>query len=251
MGNQSVACTLHLNILPIQLLLLLLSINNNAGPQPPLARLPELNQSHIDDDASGHDAPLPRDRIVLEDEGVDLGKVDDGEGDEEAGGDGEEEEAVVPDGVEDGEGALAPQLGVHGEQGAREVLDLPGGDQQQEAEGGVGGGAGAEDGLAGAVEAVVALVAEAEGPGRPAVDDGGEGGDTQRPHEEAVGHLVHDDLPGEDADAQVVRGPQHDVGLGLLEAEPQRQERRRDQVGPEDLDRREREHRLAALVFEG
>lgn len=226
------------------------TVDDGAGAEAALACLPDLDEGDVYDDAGSDDTPLPSDGIVLEDNGVDLGEVDNGKGDEEAGNDGEEEEPVVPDGAGDGERAPAPQLRVHVEQRAREVLDLPGGDQEQEAERGVRGGTRAVHDGAGVVEVVVALVAEAERSGGLAVDDRGEGGDTERAHEEPVGHLVNDDFAREHAHPQIVRRPQHDVRLRLLEPQSQRQERRRNQVGPQDLDGRQREYRLAALVLE-
>lgn len=86
-----------------------------AHTEPSLPRLPELDKGDVNNDAGGHDAPLPGDGIVLEDEGVDLGEVDNGKCDEEAGGNGAEEEPIVPDGMEDRKGALAPQFRIHSE----------------------------------------------------------------------------------------------------------------------------------------
>jgi hypothetical protein len=67
-----------------------------------LDSLPGLNGADVDDDATECDTPLPGDGTMLEHLLVDDGDVDNGEHDEQAGNDGEEEEAVTPESGEDG-----------------------------------------------------------------------------------------------------------------------------------------------------
>jgi len=109
-------------------------------PKPPLHCLPDLDKTNVDNHTASDDAPLPSKTLMLEDFGVEVRDVHDGEDHDEASNDGPEEELVVVDGSEHGEGARGTL--VHVEQTAMEMLDLPGCDQQQEGQGGKGRGTG-------------------------------------------------------------------------------------------------------------
>lgn len=176
--------------------------------QPSLARLPGLDESNVYDNGGGDNAPLPANGRVFEDDAVDDGDVDYRESDEEADDDGPEEKGVAQDGADDGERARE-LLRVHGEEGAGEMLDLPGRDQQQEAKRGKGGRARAVHGLTHVREPLVALRRAAQGHGRlpGPVGHEGKGEDAKGAHEEAVHELVDDDLLCEDAYAEVVGRP--------------------------------------------
>ena len=173
-----------------------------------LDSLPALDERHEAHDAAEDKAPLPRERHVSEDDLVDDGDVDDGERRADAGDDGPEQEAVLEQGVEDGEGA-GVFFGVHVEQAAGQVLGFPGHDAEEHCEDGVGCGAGAEGEVAGRVVAVVAVVAEVAV--AYAVDDDHEAGEAEGAHAGAVDELVDDELFGEDAGAETVRWACHDI----------------------------------------
>jgi len=96
-----------------------------------LDSLPALDERHEAHDAAEDKAPLPRERHVSEDDLVDDGDVDNGERRADAGDDGPEQEAVLEQGVEDGEGA-GVFFGVHVEQAAGQVLGFPGHDAEQD-----------------------------------------------------------------------------------------------------------------------
>lgn len=212
-----------------------------------LNRLPGLHEAEVQDQRAHDDAPFPADALVLEDALVDDGQVDDGEGDDEAGHDGPQQEAVVDEGLDDGEGA-AEAARVQVEEAAPEVLDLPRRDEQDEAQEGEDGRAAAEDDVAGGVPALVAVAAQLAVAWAEGDDD--EGDQTQDAGPAAVQHLVDDELRGEDADAQVARPAHHDVGLGLFQPETQGEEGRRDHVDPEDLQGGEGEDGVSAAVLE-
>ena len=173
-----------------------------------LDSLPALDERYKAHDAAEDKAPLPRERHVSEDDLVDDRDVDDGERRADAGDDGPEQEAVLEQGVEDGEGA-GVFFGVHVEQAAGQVLGFPGHDAEQDCEDGVCCGSSAEGEVASGVVAVVAVVAEVAV--ACAVDDNDEAGETERAHASAVNELVDDELFGEDAGAETVRWAGHDV----------------------------------------
>jgi hypothetical protein len=99
----------------------------HAQAKASLDRLVCLNKTQVQDDGTSHHAPLPPQAEVLEDLSVDVGNVHDGECGGKATQDSPEQELVVADGLEDGEGAGPAR--VHAEQTAVEVLHLPGRDK--------------------------------------------------------------------------------------------------------------------------
>lgn len=70
---------------------------------------------------------------MLEDNSVKRGNVDNREGDDEAGKDSPKQKLVVPERVKDAEGSLVSH-GVEVEERAREMLDFPGGQKEEEGE---------------------------------------------------------------------------------------------------------------------
>lgn len=131
---------------------------------PPLARFPDLDERNVYDNGGGNNTPLPINSRVFEDDAVDDGDVDDRESDKEADNDGPEEKEVAQNSADHGERARE-LLRVHGEEGAGEVLDLPGRDQQQEAERSKGCRTRAVHGLTHFREPLVALRRAAQGHG--------------------------------------------------------------------------------------
>ena len=181
------------------------------GPLPEhaaLDSLPALDQRHEAHHTAEDKAPLPRERHVSEDDLVDDRDVDDGERRADAGDDGPEQEAILEQGVEDGEGA-GVFFGVHVEQAAGQVLGFPGHDAEQDCEDGVCCGSSAEGEVASGVVAVVAVVAEVAV--ACAVDDDDEAGKTERAHASAINELVDDELFGKDTGAETVRRSCHDI----------------------------------------
>ena len=173
-----------------------------------LDSLPAFDQRHEAHDTAEDKAPLPRERHVPEDDFVDDGNVDDGERRADAGDDGPEQEAVLEQGVEDGEGA-GVFFGVHVEQAAGQVLGFPGHDAEQDCQDRVCRGPRAEGEVAGGVVAMVAVVAEVTV--ACAVDDDDETGETKRAHASAVDELVDDELFGENTGAEAVWRSCHDI----------------------------------------
>lgn len=217
---------------------------------PPLDRLPALHNSQVHHHAASHKAPLPGDTDMLEHGSVHHRQVDNGEGQNEASNSSPKEKPIPPHRLEHGE-RTPMLLRQHVEQAPREVFALPRRDEQQERERRVCRRAGAEHGRAALVVPRVAAVAEpVRRHARRGVRDRSEGGQADEAHGGAVDELVDDELLGEDADAEVVRGPLHHVGLGFLEAETQGKEGRGDEVGPEDLDGGEGEDRATGSILE-
>ena len=173
-----------------------------------LDSLPALNKRHKAHHAAEDKAPLPRKRHVSENNLVDNRDVDDGERRADADNDGPKQEAVLEQGVEDGERA-GVFFGVHVEQAAGQVLGFPGHDAEQDCQDRVCGGAGAEGEVASWIVAVVAVVAEVAV--ACAVDDDDEAGEAERAHAGAVYEFVDDELFGEDAGAETVWWSGHDV----------------------------------------
>jgi hypothetical protein len=173
-----------------------------------LDSLPALNERHEAHHATKDEAPLPRERHVSENDLVDDRDVDDRERRADADDDRPEQEAVLEQGVEDGEGA-GVFFGVHVEQAAGQVLGFPGHDAEQDGQDGVCCGAGAEGEVAGRVVAVVAVVTKVAV--ACAVDDDDEAGEAEGAHACTVDEFVDDELFGEDAGAETVRWAGHDV----------------------------------------
>lgn len=118
-------------IIPLNAATINLPPNSPLPEHAALNSLPALNQRHEAHHAAKDKAPLPRERHVSEDDLVDDGDVDDGERRADACDDGPEQEAVLKQGVEDGEGA-GVFFGVHVEQAAGQVLGFPGHDAEQD-----------------------------------------------------------------------------------------------------------------------
>jgi len=125
-------------------------------PQPALDRFPDLDGSNINPDTAEAHAPLPRHNAMLEHIPADDRKIHDGEHKEEASGDSPEEEAVAPDGREDGQTTRGRGVRIQVEQRARKVLYLPGCDEKQERNGRIRSRSRAENGSACLVPARVA-----------------------------------------------------------------------------------------------
>lgn len=96
---------------------------------------------------------------MFEDNGIDSGKVDDRKRNNEAGNNSPEQEAIVIDGMEDSQPALV-FCRVEVEEGSREMLDFPGGDEEEEGQYREDGGSGTKDGIAIGVVDVVAFISE-------------------------------------------------------------------------------------------
>lgn len=206
--------------------------------------LPTLNDRDVHQQTADDDAPLVRDALVLEDDGVDLGNVDEREDQTEAGDDGPEEEFVLVDGGEDGEDLAAVRGRValdsnqtHVEQARVEVFDLPGRDEEGEGEDGEDGGARLEDVVARRVVVLVALLAERGRAVADAEDDRDVGHKAERTHGHAIDHLVDDERLGEDAYFHVAGWTVHDVCHCGFETKSQSQGRRGDEIGPQDFQR--------------
>lgn len=186
---------------------------------------------------------------MLEDLGVQVRYVDKREGHDETSNDGPEEELVVVDGAEDGEGAVPAR--VHGKQTAVEVLHLPGGDQEKEADSGKCGSAGPEDELATGAGVLVAASREImETFAGATKGDKHEDHETDGAHACTVDELIADKILGEDTSAEGARGTFEDIRLRLLETETKGQGRRGYQVGPQNLEGREREDGVLRGVLE-
>ena len=78
-------------------------VSSRPDTKTTLDSLPDLDRAYVDDDATECDAPLPGDGTMLEHLFIDDREVDNGEDDKQSGDDREEEEAVAPDGSEDGQ----------------------------------------------------------------------------------------------------------------------------------------------------
>jgi len=167
--------------------------------------LDERNEAHH---AAEDKAPLPRERHVPEDNLVDDRDVYDGERCADACDDGPEQEAVLEQGVEDGESARI-FFGVHVEQAAGQVLGFPGHDAEQDCQDAVCCAAGAKGEVAGIIVAVVAVVTEVTV--AYAIDDDDEAGETERAHACAVDELVDDEFFGEDTRAETVGWSGHHI----------------------------------------
>lgn len=148
--------------------------------------LPSLRKHHKHDDVHKNNGPLPADAGVLEDDMVQLGDVQHREDSEEDASDRPEQELVAPQVAHPGPEALG-----HVKQGAAEVDQAPGEEEEDPRHGGEAGGAGAEDGvtrLGVVVVAVGAEVAAAE-----AEDDDREGSEDAAGHDGAVdGHVCEE-----------------------------------------------------------
>jgi hypothetical protein len=217
---------------------------------PPLDAFPRLNRTHIQNHRAARDPPLPRDRPVLEDLGIYKRNVHNGEHAREARHDREEQEVVAVQRREDGE-RRGPGVGrIHVEQRAREVLDLPRCDEQQQRNGRVRRCARPEHNVARLVPAFVAPGPEVALSGAHVSDDG-EAEQAQSAHEEAIDEFVRDELRGEDTGFDVMGRAQHAVFLRFLEAETDGEEGGCDEVDPEDFDGGEREDGMGVEVFEG
>lgn len=179
---------------------------------------------------------------------VDDRDVDDREGREQASQHGEEEEFVLPDGVDDGEGA-GLLFGVHVEQAAGQVLRLQGHDREQDGEDAVRRAASAVRQITRLIEALVAVVTQIAIADTVGDDDVGH--ETEDAHESAVDELVDDELLGEDAGFEAVRRAGHDVRAGFFQAQADGEEGGRDQVGPQDFDGGEREDGALVAILEG
>lgn len=211
----------------------------DAKVKPALNRLPALNESDVDDHAPKHDAPFPRQALVLEHVRIHKREIDHGKSRHEARHDRPKQKTIVVHRLEHGK-RTGKQLVVHGKQAAVEVLHLPGGDEEEEAERGKRGRPGAEDGVAKGRALFVAagrevVVAAARGRKR----DQHKRGEAQASHKGAVHELVADEVLGEDAGAEAAWWSAQNVPLRLFEAEAERQGRRGDEVGPQDFERRE------------
>ena len=137
--------------------------------------LPALDQRHEAHHATEDEAPLPGEWHVSEDDLVDDRDVDDGERGADACDDSPEQEAVLEQGVEDGESA-GVFFRVHVEQAAGQVFGFPSHDAEQDCQDAVCCGASAEGKIAGGVVAVITVVAEIAI--ACAVDDDDEAGKT-------------------------------------------------------------------------
>lgn len=113
-----------------------------------LDSLPALNQRHEAHHAAEHKAPFPGQRHVSKNNLVDDRDVDDGKRRANTSDDRPEQEAVLEQGVENGERA-GVFFGVHVEQTAGQVLCFPGHDAEQNGQDAVCCGASAEGEVAG------------------------------------------------------------------------------------------------------
>lgn len=167
-------------------------------------------QEGLDDD----DRPLPGDPGVLEDVVVDDGAVEDEEDGHVAEHDGVEEELVAPDVVHPLREVLL-RLGLHAEEGAAEVDQLPGEEEREPCHRDECRGPRSEYRVASLGIRVITVfthvaVAEAE-------CNQGEGGQTQCRHPEAVDQHIDDEFVGENAAFEVLRWPLEDVWSGDFE----------------------------------
>lgn len=176
----------------------------NAQPKPPLGRLPNFEERNVHNDATRDDTPLPRETLVLKNVDVDLGNVDDGEGDEKAGDDGPEEETVVVDGLEDGE-RTGPAF-VHVEETAVKVLDLPGGNQEEEAQSRERGSSGAEHAVTARAGILIAALRHVVvSLSRGSVVDKHESAQAERAHAASIDELIADEVLGENSRTKTAR----------------------------------------------
>lgn len=157
-----------------------------------LRPLPRLRQHHENDDIHKDDSPLPADTIVLENDVIQCGDVQNREDREEDAGDRPEQKLVAPQVACPGPEAIG-----HVEQGAAEVDKAPGEEEEDPGHGGEACGAGAEDRVADLRVVVVAVgaevaVAEAE-------DDDRERAEDAAGHDGAVDDHVCEELGREDA----------------------------------------------------
>lgn len=180
-----------------------------------LDELPGLDAGDEDDGEANGESPLPGDAHMLEELGVEVGNVDDGEDGETADDDGPEEEAVGVNILEDGE--LAIVIGVEVEHGSSETLELPGRDENQPGKFSKGSSTSLEDGAARVRVALVALEAQVSAVG--AIDDDAESAHGADTHDDTIDKHVHNDLVGKDTALLVLRGLAHDVGGSSFTAE--------------------------------
>lgn len=221
----------------------------NPQRKPPLDSLPSFNEGDVHDDTARNNTPLPGEPLVLEHVDVDHGDVHDGEGNQEARDDGPEEEAVVVDGLEDGQRA-GPAL-VHVEETSVEVLDLPGRNEEEEAQRRERGSSGAEDAVAaGAFVLVAALGKCVVAVPRGSVVNEHKRTEAERSHEASIDELIADQVLGEDTRAKTAGRATQDIRSSFLETESECQRRRGDQVGPKNLQRRKREYGYSASILE-
>lgn len=133
---------------------------------PSFESLPAFNDRDVEDQSGEDDAPFVGDAGVLEDAFVDFWEVDERENQGKAGHACPEEELVLVHGWEDREdlGPLRAQgartVDAHVEEGCVEIFDLPGSDEQGEAEDCKHRGASSEDNVARRVVVLVAIFAE-------------------------------------------------------------------------------------------
>lgn len=83
-----------------------------------------------------------------------------------------------------------------------------------------------------------------------AVDDDGESGETAASHNHTVEQHVHNNLPGENTNLDVVRRASHNLSRRLLLSETESRERGRKHVDPEDLKRGEGKDGSFAAILE-
>lgn len=133
-----------------------------------------------------------------------------------------------------------------------EVLHLPGGDEKQEAQGRKGRGPRSEHETAAIMAMFVAVdgqVVIASAGSR--ISHQHKRGQAQRPHKGSVYELVSNQIYCKDTSAQTAGWALENVWLRLLQAQAKGKGRRGNEVGPENLKRREREDCNAAFVLEG
>lgn len=161
---------------------------------------------------------------MLKDLSVEMRNVDEREGNEETSNDGPEEELVVVNSAEDGEWALPAW--VHSEETAVEVLHLPRGNQEQEADSGERGGARPENKLAAALEVLVTTNRQSvEARTGAGICDKHEDHETDRTHAGTVDKLITYKILGENAGAKRTRGTFEDIRLRLFETKSKSQGR--------------------------
>lgn len=219
-------------------------------PKPPLDGLPYFNNGSVNHHSGEDNAPFPSNGIVLKHDPIDNRQVDNRKGNDKPSRNSAKQKLVLPDGTKH-RGKARVLFGMHIEQRASKVLSLPRSNQQQKGQRSKRRSARAEGNTTNVVKVLVAPRPQPAGTGHAAVGDAGEGSKTQAAHGGAVDELVDDELAGEDADGEIVGRALHDVGLGVFDAEAEGQEGRGDEVGPEDLERGEREDGDTVWVFEG
>jgi hypothetical protein len=132
-----------------------------------------------------------------------------------------------------------------------EVLDLPRRNEEEEAESGKGGGTRLED-----IEALVTrglITADGERIetlARSGVGCKHEGHETHSAHANTIDKLIANQIKSEDTRLETARRALENIRLSLLKTKTESQRGRGDQVGPENLDGREREHGMIIAVLE-